>query len=281
MGLKIRAMTAGDIPLGLELCRLAGWNQTHADWQRLLTLSPDSVFVAEYKDRPCATACATRYGTNTAWIGMVLVHPDFRRRNIGSSLMRHCIECLKTRRVASIKIDASDQGRPVYLRLGFDDERPICRYEGPRPAESRPHPECRAISDDLWPGIAACDVRAFGADRLKLLKLLSGHGPAVAIPGPQGVVGYGFARKGLHASFIGPVVALDIAAAQKIVSTLLSGLSEGNVHWDILPDNVAAKNLAAFLGFTVRRRFMRMCLGSPEHSGDLSLVYGTAGLELG
>ena len=131
--LRIRTMSADDIPMGLALCRFAGWNQLEADWRRLLALEPGGVFVAEQDGRPCGTAGTTCYDTRTAWIGMVLVHPDFRRRGVGSALMGHCVRHLQGRGIQSIKLDATDDGRPVYMKLGFKDERAIHRYAGVRP----------------------------------------------------------------------------------------------------------------------------------------------------
>ena len=281
MALEIRRMGKEDIPLGFELCRLAGWNQTESDWARLLTLSPEGVFVAEYKGQPCATASATSYGTRTAWIGMVLVNPEFRRRSIGSSLMRHCIGYLRGKGVESIKIDASDQGRPVYLKLGFDDERPLHRYVGKRPEGPQEAPEVPAFTPEVLDAVAECDRVAFGADRLPLLRLLSEQGLSAVVGATSGVKGYGFARTGTLASHIGPIVAVDADTAGQIARSLVAQLPEGMVCWDVLPDNVAAKALAASCGFTLHRRFTRMCLGSQVHTGDLSVIYGTAGLELG
>ena len=302
--LVIRTMNSGDVALGLKLCRLAEWNHIEADWRRVLTLSPGSAFVGEYKGRSCATACATPYGTRTAWIGMVLVHPEFRRRGISSALMNHCIDHLKSIRVESIKIDATDQGRTVYLKLGFDDERPVHCYwraagtvvpgtgtngalgtdaqaTGVRSARQPVNGPVRAIAPKDWPAIAECDLTAFQSDRLRLLKLLAEEGPAVLVEADGKIGGYGFARRGFYASHLGPIVAVDAATARQVVLALLAGLPEGEVHWNILPDNVACKQLASSLGFAVRRRFTRMCLGSQTNTGDLSILYGTAGLELG
>ena len=39
---SIRTMRAADIPLGMRLKQLAGWNQTEADWRRNLALQPSS-----------------------------------------------------------------------------------------------------------------------------------------------------------------------------------------------------------------------------------------------
>jgi ribosomal protein S18 acetylase RimI-like enzyme len=279
--LQIRRMQKEDIPLGLELCRAAGWNQTQADWERMLALSPEGAFVAEYRAQPCATAVTTSYGTRTAWIGMLMVHSDFRRRDIGSSMMRHCIEHLRAKGIESIKLDASDLGRPVYLKLGFEDERPVYRYSGARPDVSSDVSDARPLAPELWNNISECDKVAFGADRLPLLKLLNAQGIAAAVAAPSGLKGYGFARAGCHASQIGPIVAIDANTAEQIVRYLVARLPEGAVCWDFPPDNVGAKALAISCGLAVHRRFTRMFLGAQVHSGDLSLVYGTAGPELG
>lgn len=281
MALRIRRMQKEDIPLGLKLCRYAGWNQSQADWERLLTLSPEGVFVAEYRGQPCATASATSYGTKTAWIGMLIVLPDFRRRDIGSSMIRHCIEYLRAKNIESIKLDATDLGRPVYLKLGFEDERPVYRYFGPKPEGPIETTQAESIAPELWEAIAERDRVAFGADRLALLKRLDAQGIAAAVTSPSGLKGYGFARTGFHASHIGPIVADDARTADQIVRYLFTRLPEGRVCWDMLPDNAGAKTVAASCGLAVHRRLTRMFIGSQANSGDPSLVYGTAGLELG
>jgi len=279
--LTLRTMTAADVPIGLELCRLAGWNQLEPDWRRLLALAPDGLFIAEEDGRPCGSGSTTVYGDRTAWIGMILVHPAFRNRGIGTAIMNKCIEHLQSKAVQSIKLDATDLGRPVYLKLGFLDERPIHRYAGKRPRGVAARREACAIAAGDWPAIAAIDRAAFDADRLELLKILGGEGPAAVVSEGSRVRGYGFARRGYNASFVGPLVAADAEAARAIVETLLAGLPDGDVFWDVLTDNTAGKELAESLGFTAARRLIRMYLGSHVHPGDVKLVYGAAGFELG
>jgi len=277
----MRTMRADDIALGLQLCRHAGWNQLEADWKRLLAIEPDGVFVAEQDGQPCGTASTTCYGKEIAWIGMVLVHPDFRSRGIGSALMTRCIEYLRARRIRSIKLDATDLGRPVYLKLGFKDEQPIWRFAGPKSQRAHPQAEVGALQDKHWSAIARLDDQAFGADRLELLKLFARDGLSAVVEASDGVQAYGFARTGFHASFVGPVVATRPQAARSVVESLLADLPEGNIFWDILPDNTAAAQLAESLGFAVARRLMRMYLGRRAHPGETNMVYGAAGFEVG
>jgi len=274
-------MRPEDIGFGLELCRLAGWNQLEADWRRLLALDPEGVFVAEMAGLRCGTASTTHYGTRSAWIGMVLVHPDFRRQGIGSALMAHCIEYLQALGVESIKLDATDQGRPVYLKLGFRDERPTCRTAAARPAGLLPHPGVRPIGPEEWPAIAARDFAAFGADRTDLLRLLQGEGSNAALVEDGKLFAYGFARPGHNASYLGPLVAEDAESARRVAETLLAALPEGQVYWDHLSENAASMGIAEALGFQVTRRLTRMYLGEEMHPGDVSRVYGLATFELG
>jgi len=323
--LHIRTMRPDDIPLGLELCRFAGWNQVEADWLRLQALSPGGVFVAEQDGRACGTASTIAYGSRIAWIGMVLVHPDYRRQGVGSALMARCVEHLQARGVEGIKLDATDQGRPVYQRLGFHDERAIRRCVGRsrvpeavarwrggevvacaqhqlthrrrvRRGVSPPHhlttPPTAAASDAAyhhpvcgiapkhWPAVADMDRLAFGADRLALLERLGREGASALVEEAGEIRAYGLARAGRQAWHLGPVVAAGPEVARQVVMDLLAALPDGEVCWDLMPDNAAAAELAESLGFTVARRLTRMHRGALQ-PGEVEMTYAAAGLELG
>lgn len=279
--LRIRTMTESDIPFGLELCRLAGWNQVEADWRRLLTLEPEGVFVAESTGHPCGTASITVYGRRVAWIGMVLVHPDFRRQGTGTALLRHAVSVLEERRIESIKLDATDQGRPVYLKLGFRDERPVHRYAGPVAHAAAADASVADLAEGDWAAVGAMDAAAFGADRVVLLRQLAADGRAVVARRGGAVRGYGFLRAGHEADFLGPMVAVDAEAAGAMVGALLADRHRERVYLDVLPGNRAAVELAESLGMAVARRLTRMVLGERMNTGDVARVYATAGLELG
>jgi GNAT superfamily N-acetyltransferase len=278
---SIRLMRHEDIPLGLSLCRIAGWNQLAADWETLLALAPDGLFVAEVGGVPCATAGTMAYGKETAWIGMVLVHPDHRRHGIGTALLARCIDHLKARAIPSIKLDATDQGRPVYLQLGFADEREICRLAARRPQGVVRMAGVRAIRDEDWPAIARLDQVVFGADRTELLRRLVKQGPSAIVRKAGEVKGFGFARPGCNAPLLGPIVAVDPDTARALAASLIAELPEGNLFWDLLSDNTPAVEIAQSLGFQVTRRLMRMYLGERMNPGEIEKIFAAAGFELG
>ena len=105
--LGLRLMTTGDLPFADHLRTLEGWNQTLEDWQRFLTTEPAGCFVALRNGVPVGTIVTTVYGSELAWIGMLLVHPDYRSRGIGKTLLEGCIKYLQERKVRCIKLDAS------------------------------------------------------------------------------------------------------------------------------------------------------------------------------
>ena len=60
MAIEIRKMARDDLSLGLRLSRQAGWNQTEADWLRLMSFVPDGCFVAELILRQLKSALRRR-----------------------------------------------------------------------------------------------------------------------------------------------------------------------------------------------------------------------------
>ncbi|HZN10525.1 MAG TPA: GNAT family N-acetyltransferase, partial [Blastocatellia bacterium] len=105
--IEIRPLAERDIEAAMRLKELAGWNQTEADWRRLLGLAPGGCFAAWADGRLVATTTTTAYGQELAWIGMVLVDPEYRRRGIATALMRAALDHLQGAGVATIKLDAT------------------------------------------------------------------------------------------------------------------------------------------------------------------------------
>ncbi len=275
--MNIRPLTEADIDAGLALCRIAGWNHVPEDWQTYRACG--AMFVAQEAGAVFATAAAIAYDTDLAWIGVVLTHPDFRGRGAATGLMQTCVDHLRGRGVRSIKLDASDMGKPIYQRLGFVDEQPIIRYRG---AAGGGGPACREIRDDHWPAIASLDSQAFGADRLLLLRRIHGQAGVVSVlVESQGrLAAYAMARPGQLASYVGPLVATDPAAAREAAGRLLHALPAGPVFWDALPRNADAAALIQSRGFGPARTLSRMYLGE-NTAGTCSIVYAVAGMEYG
>ena len=94
--IDIVELGVGDAQAGLVLSTEAGWNQNEADWR--FFLSKGVVFGLRDGDRLVATAALLPYSAGNAWISMVLVTADFRRRGIATKLVDACLDVAATAR---------------------------------------------------------------------------------------------------------------------------------------------------------------------------------------
>jgi GNAT superfamily N-acetyltransferase len=259
-----RLLTAADVPAALELSTAAGWNQTAADWERMITLEPEGCFGIDDDGRLAATTTLLCFGDELAWIGMVLTHRDHQRKGLAHRLMCAALDTAQARGVRTIKLDATDQGRPLYLSLGFIDEQPIERWRAELlPRQGAASPPGTALPHGL-------DCEAFGANRARFVE-------ALGKPAACGEDGYIMTRPGTRANYIGPCVAMTSERAAELFVFVLHG---GPWFWDLLPDNRAARDLAAQFGFVRVRELVRMRSGPPIRKRD-DLVWAIAGFEAG
>ena len=278
-------MTANDLPFAHALRGDVGWNQTLEDWMRSLEGEPEGCFVAEWDGTPVGTATTTTYRTELGWIGMALVHPDYRRRGIARKLLDTCIGHLQNRGVRCIKLDATPQGRPVYLGLGFKDEWPLNRWEGriSRPAPASVTLTVRAWQESDTGRTAACDLAAFGVSRQRLLRALvlqSRRG--VVFENPSGrIAGFGLLRDGSRALYLGPIVAETPEIGTGLLDALVAQSQGELLFWDIPEGNAAAVSWAVQHGFSFQRTLTRMYLGQNLAPGNPQQQFGLAGPELG
>lgn len=268
-------MTENDLTTADALRQAAGWNQLRQDWERLLEHDPDGCFVAESDGAVVGTATTTSFGRDLAWIGMVLVHPEQRRRGIGKSLLQHCLRCLDDRGIRCIKLDATPLGRTLYCQIGFDEEWSLSRWEGETPKESESiAAQVRAFRDDDMEWVEQFDAAMFGVSRSRLLRKLAQQSDSVLVD--LSCRGYGMVRRGSRASYIGPVMADSAATGRALVKALLQAAPARQIYWDIPDPNTAAVALAEEIGFRRQRPLLRMFRGPDEHPGQPLCCYAIA-----
>jgi GNAT superfamily N-acetyltransferase len=270
MSETIRTLTVEDIPAALQLSTLAGWNQTAGDWQLLLDLAPNGCFAIEVGGMVVATASLLSYGDRLGWIGMVLTHPEYRRRGFAKRLFASVLDHADSRGIKTLKLDATDQGQPLYESYGFEIEQPVERWFRP-PSEVMKKSSTRAQSADCQD----LDIAAFGADRSTLLEMLRRRGKCFTNSDV-----YLLARPGRAAGYLGPFVARSRDAARDVLVQAISDSDTSGIFWDLLPSNQDVVSLASELGFSAQRRLTRMFRGK-QLRGRAELIYAIAGFELG
>ncbi len=271
METQIDLLTASDVGSAQSLVEIAGWNQLPADWLRMLTREPQGCFKATAAGCLLGTVTTIVYGTELAWIGMMLVHPDARRQGIGKRLMGQAIHFLKVRGVKSIALDATPVGRPLYEQLGFKVSAEWQRWRrdtGIAISAVQPQEEAELSSiHSLASPHRELDRCAFGVDRWTWIERLAEVSHVVASGH-----GFGLLRPGRTASYLGPVIADDAAQAEILIQDLLQR-QLGAMLWDVPPGNAPAESLAKQFGFEPVRVLYRMWLDQPTPAGKPSSVF--------
>jgi len=266
----MRRLRFEDVQAALQLSAQAGWNQTEEDWCTLLELSPEGCLVMEVDGRLAATATLLCYGRRLAWIGMVLTKLEYQRRGFAKTLLAIALERAEKMGIETIKLDATEQGRPLYERFGFRVEREIERWS--RTGDDvEPLPAGPASADKPWYG---SDSSIFGADRSQLLDRLAHRNPPISISNS-----YLFSRPGRVTAYLGPCISEDPGIARRMIEECLQGTSCG-WSWDLFPENRAAVEMACDLGFYAQRHLVRMARGKKLRVRE-SAIYAIAGFEFG
>ena len=281
MEMEIRLLRESDLPAALRLKELAQWNQTEDDWLRLLRLELNGCFCATIEGDVVATTTTTTYGSVLAWVGMVLVDPEHRRRGIATKLMQVAMDYLSKAGVETIKLDATPAGRSVYENLGFKEESLIERWEGVAgsPPTARGTLDTDALGDAL-----ILDRDAFGADRSKLIEMLfeeSSFEP-VAAENPTGrLSGYALARRGTDANYVGPLVANEANATTALLDGVLGQMNGQRVYVDLNSGFEGGRQILSERGFAKQRDLIRMSFGNESSAGLCPSIMAIAGPEVG
>lgn len=278
-------MGRADLPLGMRLRQQAGWNQTEADWLRHLDLEADACFVAEWDGVPCGTTCTATFGP-VAWVAMVLVDVDMRRRGIGQALLEHALAHLDRRGAASIRLDATPLGRPLYEKLGFVAQFELARWEGllppsPPVAGAAPVAGVTPVAAQELAQVFALDRQVSATDRRSLLERLYAEQAASFRAVKQGgqLRGFAAARAGANATQLGPCMA-DSQAGPLLLADAFHRCAGRRVYLDVPLANAAAMKIAESQGLTVQRNFVRMCRGKLVEE-NVSRLWGSFGPEKG
>ena len=268
------------------LVREARWNQLAADWRIFIEFGRLYAIHGE-AGRVIATTTTLPYGGRFAWISMVLVAGEYRRRGLATMLLRRAMADLAAAKLVPV-LDATPDGRAVYRRLGFEDSwgfQRLIRRERQRAAGPLPAPAgvtVRPIADADWPALCAYDAAAFGAERSAVLAGLRGRLPAAELVAARagGIAGFLLGRDGGLAAQIGPLIADDDAIAGALAARALDRI-EGPLFVDLADSKRELRSVLDARGFTAARPFTRMLYGSSARFDDAARTFAVVGPEFG
>ncbi len=283
-GMRDHRLGSEHVQAGVALSREPGWNQVEADWSMMIARG-DAFGLSTPGGRLVASGVTVPFGRRFGWISMILVTAEYRRRGFATQMMQRCIDALLARGLVPA-LDATPEGRRVYLPLGFKDIYTLTRYFSAEP-RTRHEPvdgggRIRPMTADDVAAVAAYDRAPFGDDRAFMIEHLRHRLPAAAFLAEEngGVRGFVVARDGRLSSQIGPLVADDEPTALGLLQRAF-GSVRGPVCLDVGDRHTAMRDWLAGHGFAPQFPFIRMIHGRSEPFDDPARIYLIAGPELG
>lgn len=213
--LTFAPLTADDLPAAVALSRAERWPHRPEDWALFLGLGRG--VGARQGGRLVGTAMAMPFGP-VATACMIIVASEMRGRGLGRRVMEQAMALLAPQ---EWRLVATEDGLPLYEKLGFRACGRILQHQGPVAAVAAPAGVSWATEADL-PALAALDRTATGADRADLLAALARTGRLARLDD-----GTGFAalRPFGRGEVAGPVIARDGEGARRLLAFLFAGRS--------------------------------------------------------
>ena len=261
-----------------------GWWPERGKWSLLLEESAGWGIDAPDGQGLAGTVVLTRWGTERGAIGMMLVAARYGGHGLGRALMEHALRAAGDG--AAISLYATNSGRPLYDKLGFQPVRRSVAFRGhfrlnpqannSKKGEARGEAtevpgDVRVATEADLPAIIAQDRVKYGADRERMLARLPGFADRMVVfEASEGIVGYAAAWRTEAFMMIGPLVAPDGAAARRLVTDLAVN-SPVAVRLDLDPDRPELPNWARTCGLAPTERTVFMTRGDltprgiPEH----------------
>jgi len=262
-----------DALAGLALSTEAHWNQNEADWR--FFLSQGTVFgVRDHDGHLVASAALMPYTSGNAWISMVLVTADWRRRGLATKLVDACIDAAARQGFTSW-LDATPDGATVYAPLGFTPtfELRRLRLENLAMPKATTPPSRSSYSLDEF---AAHDISAMGFDRSALLAELGGRPGSRLVSSSSAAA---LVRDGRKARHIGPLFADGPDRALALVHEIITS-ETGPVLIDAVGTQAEFLEGLTSSGWTIERPFQRMRFGGAAVQ-PAELPFAVAGPEYG
>ncbi len=117
-----------DEPPLLSSLQPDGWPDIvpHFDYY---TKSPFCFPVKMIVDKEIVGIGAAIIHSDVAWLGHIIVHPDHRRKGIGQLITRTLVDTAWKNSCSTIYLIATELGKPVYLKVGFQPETEYIVYK--------------------------------------------------------------------------------------------------------------------------------------------------------
>jgi len=263
--MKIDPFSHEDVNAFLALAAEENWICGRWEFDFLLRHFPQGCLAARSGGAPIAFVTSIKYG-KSGWIGNLVVRKDFRGKGIGSNLLKKVLETLVDAGARTIWLTASEAGKTIYERFGFDTVDIIKRWFGSGTGG------VGGGSDDFsLAEILEMDQAGWGDIREAILKEVLERGTVDFCHG-----GFLIGQTVDEGVQLGPWSAAIRETAGKLLDGVRMRLEEDTrVFLDVPVRNVDAAMLLHSRGFTIEGSALLMFLGElPDY--DPTRIYALA-----
>lgn len=275
----LRDMTADDIHAVADLCFEQQWPHREEDLEKLLSIG--SGLVAEVDGKTCGSIMSWRFGQSFAMIGVIIVAVAQQGRGLGRRLAEAMLQRLDG---VTVILNATDEGLPLYTKLGFVPLGQVRQHQGSAPVqplvELRPGERVRPMGAADADALDALYSSATGMDRKAVLDALLADGSAVVLCREHVQTGFAVMRRFGRGWLIGPVIAPDAAGAKALIAHWL-GTQTGSFCRIDVPEATGLGPWLEDVGLPEAGHVTRMALGAAPVPGDEVAIFGLAAQALG
>ena len=264
---RLRPMDPDDLEPTVAAILADRWGDRRSWFDFAVRSAACRVIVAEDPDGAVVGTGVVTINGPVGWIGTIWVAPARRGRGLGRALTQWTIDAAESSGCRTLVLVATDRGRPLYEKLGFEVQTWYRTMEAPglpaagtsAPADPA-DPRIRAFDADDLDGMTALDRRATGEDRRQVIEALASPDGTRILEGDDGPAG--FVIRGPWGG--GATVAPDVPDALAILHArrLASG-PDKRVRCGILLENIAGAEALEADGWTEAWRAPRLIRGAP------------------
>jgi GNAT superfamily N-acetyltransferase len=282
-GLRLRHAHADDLPRIAEMRHAAGWPVN--DWALRAVLQPPHslcLVAVDASDRVLGVGSGISYGA-FSFVGNMIVDRSVRRRGVGAAILVAVMDFLAERGSTRLELFATDEGRPLYARHGFEPieagTSAVLRRDARLPGVA--NVALNDATDASVDELAGYDAPRFGGDRRPLLAMMLADvdRPVIVARQEGRIVGWGWMRP--DAERLGPLTADSPDVAMAIVREALARMPEApSLRLTMPPANQAGIEALQGVGATMEESGGRMARGPDVPRRD-ETIYGHAAGALG
>lgn len=239
--LALRPMQESDVATVHALSKAEQWPHRAEDLLDMLTVGHGVVaemggtIVASTMWWPAGKACAT--------LGMVIVARTHRGAGLGRIIMEAALDRIAEQlgAGATIVLNATEDGLPLYRKLGFVGVSEILQHQGA--AFSAPliplgdGERIRPLGERDAPRVAALVTAATGLERPAMMDVLLDRAHGIVLDRDGELDGVALFRRFGRGYVVGPVIAPDKVRAQALIAQWLGSRSGEFTRLDIVADS--------------------------------------------